>query len=312
MGGAKSAPPHRYDDESRRPDWAWETAQYYAGRGDVRHMNLPHHVRRAIKFLLRESRLSNNRSGDTLEKLQNDYYDIYHASILVSQGTATRYRVEASFLANFDYEELYKLTGVPVAVLATYHDLFFDVRNRLHYAGFIQSVIEDTVETPGLLPDCQVAWKKIGYVGGKVLLNKVIDALPMTEPEVAKLRELTMGQVARTTCVASLNRFHRFREKQALMTEFTGIGQLEVNQRQADAMGRQAVDAVTASSLASVIRGSADYFLSEAEARPLGKDEFSSRLLAAHAAEQPIDTTKDPALSAAEPAPAVAEPVEKI
>lgn len=156
---------HVYAYDVRKPiDWRWQRAVQLqsARKYESRLEDLM--INRAVKYVTKK------KQGEKSENLAYEFPDIYEADQMHSMAANERYMVEALIVAGESAEGICEYLHMPGAMLNTYESLFFDVRYRRHYKGFIQSKVITARHETLTYGDRDSLWKLIGQEGGPVAL----------------------------------------------------------------------------------------------------------------------------------------------
>lgn len=170
---------HR-NSPKRSPDWRWQRASQYVespcaatrpsqrrdGRGSVGI------IRTAIKFKAAYEACENDYAK--LE-LIDKYPDIFWAYELYLQAEPTRYAIEAYILARETDKEIGYRFGLSPSIVASYEELFFNVRDYLQNQGYVVTVVIGEALQKGLYErQYDLLWKLCGYMGGPFVLDAMI------------------------------------------------------------------------------------------------------------------------------------------
>jgi hypothetical protein len=128
-------------------------------------------VRRAVTYLQTPP-----AAGTGTEQLAADLADV-DAALQIHKGEKlTRGTLEARILARLPVDQVAAACGLTVEAVQAYEALFFDVRSHLAYPDYLIPVVIGAKLHYGITPeDVDVVLKHVGYVGGPVLLDWLVD-----------------------------------------------------------------------------------------------------------------------------------------
>ena len=117
-------------------DWIWQRASdlHVDGRPPVRRLDVPL-VGRVLRYLYERSGTTKNWPG----KPQGDLSDIAAAHAVRGRGGIFEDILQAYLLTPLSFAAVGDRVGLPPAAVAGYHEVFFDVRDRLKASGWISA-----------------------------------------------------------------------------------------------------------------------------------------------------------------------------
>jgi hypothetical protein len=128
-------------------------------------------VRRGVTYLKTAS-----AAGTSTEQLAADLADV-DAALQVHKGdTLTRGVLEARILARLPADQVAAACQLTVGAVQAYEALFFDVRSHLAFPDYLIPVVIGAKLHFGITQeDVDVVLKHVGYVGGPVLVDWLVD-----------------------------------------------------------------------------------------------------------------------------------------
>jgi hypothetical protein len=128
-------------------------------------------VQRAVTYLKTAS-----AAGTSTEQIAADLADV-DAALQVHKGdTLTRGVLEARILARLPVEQVAAACQLTVGAVQAYEALFFDVRDHLAYPDYLIPVVIGAKLHYGITAeDVDVVLKHVGYVGGPILVDWLVD-----------------------------------------------------------------------------------------------------------------------------------------
>ena len=128
-------------------------------------------VRRGVTYLKTAS-----AAGTSTEQPAADLADV-DAALQIHKGEKlTRGALEARILARLPVDQVAAAYGLTVEAVQAYEALFFDVREHLAYPDYLIPVVVGPKLHYGITPeDVDVVLKHVGYVGGPILVDWLVD-----------------------------------------------------------------------------------------------------------------------------------------
>ena len=128
-------------------------------------------VRRAVTYLQTPP-----AAGTGTEQLAADLADV-DAALQVHKGEKlTRGTLEARILARLRADQVAAACGLTVEAVQAYEALFFDVREHIAFPDYLIPVVVGPKLHYGITPeDVDVVLKHVGYVGGPILVDWLVD-----------------------------------------------------------------------------------------------------------------------------------------
>lgn len=258
----------RPNNPMRPPDWRWRRALHLTPN------HLPtrfedKYIIEAIKFIRAE------RNGVSSAILSSHFPIIYEVSRIFMNGDHVRHIIEALILANTPPQEILRRFGWSdedgQKIVETYEALFFDVRTRLSFDGFIRTYVLGGGALSCANSEDNIL-KSLGYMGfrkkvGHALVDCYLD-LDVLSGDVRKwfeslidsqftkktLRAVMKGDPLRSPLLMDAMRAHNENRRIALEQRIKGI---EINsdgdKRQAELL--EALQ-ITAASITDVMHSS--------------------------------------------------------
>lgn len=167
-----------YFNPYRPPAWRWNRAkEIIAGGG------LPTTVRRdgeagfrIIRRLVRFLRdfAAGTGSPGARDRLSREHPLIYWAHNVHVNDPLGRARIEAFLLAGENDTDVARETACPIEVVAAYEQIFFDVREKLAYDGYVLgAVLPEEYHKGFSTSDYALLWKVVGWLFGPFMLKAV-------------------------------------------------------------------------------------------------------------------------------------------
>jgi hypothetical protein len=114
--------------------------------------------------------------------------------------TLAKWELEARLLTEQPYGEIASHLDCSGEVVAAYHDVFFDVRRRLHATGWIANHVIKARSGMGLqAPDTGQLLKHVAFIGGAFALESLLDFY-RNPPVVPERPELLDPECFRQLC----------------------------------------------------------------------------------------------------------------
>lgn len=159
------------DNRLRPPNWRWELVLHLNDSYDSNTVN-DQLVNDAISFC---KKINLATSVNEIVSIQRYYPDIYNSWTIFTHEEYERLKseLEAMLLTELSFEEVGKKLNLESSVVEKYHDLFFDVKDRLDNKAFILNSIFSMTSSLDVLP-IDKYWKLIAYFYGFEKLEKVI------------------------------------------------------------------------------------------------------------------------------------------
>jgi hypothetical protein len=162
------------DSPFRSPAWRWERAHWlYEHGGPTDNRIDDDWVARARDFLAARGRQA--EAQPTPRQRAHDAHIQAALDLWEADPPAARRRVEAHLLTGAPLNDVARICTLPVDVVESYHDFFFDVRPRLRATDWIMLHAVGTYYLKGFagLP-VGALWKWAGYTAGPRVLEVVV------------------------------------------------------------------------------------------------------------------------------------------
>lgn len=162
----------------RIPAWRWERARNVVEDGVPLSRRMDDkQIRRAVAF---RQQLANANTPEDFAYMEVSDSPLYWAYEIFSQRQESyrglRSELEARILAQDTLENTATRCCLSPLVVTTYEETFFNVKERLHNAGYIlHQVIGHKLHTGLQSRDYPELWKLFGYFGGPIVLSMMID-----------------------------------------------------------------------------------------------------------------------------------------
>ncbi len=170
----------RPTNPTRPPDWRWLRAVHAVQTTPDRRLFCDGTVLTGYRL---KRAIDNCRSDYDLEDLCAAFPVEGEMWVLYSGGSntsarATRYDLEARLMANERHADIARKLAVTPAHVKFYHDLFFDVHDRLAAPDALMPALFPQHMTKGLesLP-LEDLWKLVGYWGGPNVLDNFVQVI---------------------------------------------------------------------------------------------------------------------------------------
>jgi hypothetical protein len=197
----------RADAVQRPPAWRWLLATWTVEHGKPPwYPDADRWLRQAVRFqrALRRGRAAtrHHRRARRRPAALRQAWQLHTAP-----PAFARWELEARLLTDEPYEQIGAKCGLAARVVEYYHAIFFHVRDRLTFRGYIQSHVIGVKQYQGLTADdVDVLLKLFAYSGGPLMLDRVVRYFraPPQVPEdldtldLAALRALQGGLRLRT------------------------------------------------------------------------------------------------------------------
>lgn len=140
-----------------------------------------------------------------------DFYFAYE--LQTSQDEAIellRWELEAYLLTEWSYELISRRTGCSVKTIEIYHQIYYDVRERLLTKGYVNHMVIGPSLQRGLSPnEPDVLWKMYAYYCGGHVVGAIIDKF--TNPAIAErpedipavIEDAALGNLKRNAMIAT-------------------------------------------------------------------------------------------------------------
>jgi hypothetical protein len=97
-------------------------------------------------------------------------------SLSIADSNWPRWELEARLLTEQPFEQIATRLGTNAAAIVAYHDVFFNVRHRLHATDWVANHVIKTRASMGLrVPDAGQLLKHAAYTGGVLALESLLD-----------------------------------------------------------------------------------------------------------------------------------------
>ena len=157
----------------RRPvDWRWQRAGRLLELGlrwSRRRDDGPTRMAKEYRAGLRRCRAAADR-----RRLERKMPAVAGAIAIAEGEPTTRWAVEARLLAGEPIDDIARKTALTPRAVATFEELFFNVRDRLENRGYLIHIAVGLYPTPRE-PDPGLVWRLFGLLGGPVVLDALID-----------------------------------------------------------------------------------------------------------------------------------------
>lgn len=178
-----------FDNPRRAPHWRWLRAVQIdsGGKKASRKKDGPEGfawIRRAVR-LKRHFELAGNRADALYALHHRDPHLFWAHTIWADDKAPTRWAIEARVVAGETDEQIADKLGTDPGVINAYVNVFFDVRGKLRHTDYVVNVIMGDAVARGLQErHYDLLWKLMGYHGGTLVLNAVINRFcPVSRPE---------------------------------------------------------------------------------------------------------------------------------
>ena len=164
---------------NRPPDWVWQRAQEIRERRGPRASRNRDTttgfkwIRHMVGFM---NELDAAVDDNAIQLLSEREADTFWAHWIYTrpETESHRYMIESHILAREDDFAIGYRCGMPPGVIATYENVFFNVREKLHHRGYVINTVLGAAIHRGLQDrDYDLLWKLYGYFLGP----HVVDAL---------------------------------------------------------------------------------------------------------------------------------------
>ena len=170
-----------YSSPVRDPAWKWLRAQGIVSRGEPRSTRARDGqkgvkwISRAVRYLRKLSRIG-EPTIENAHLLTSSYPDIFWAHQLFQDPVLrTKWELEARVLARQEPVVIAYKLGMDEKTVRAYEELFFDVRDRLEYPGYIlHCVLGPAIYKSTLDSHLELVWKLYGYMAGPAVLDVLI------------------------------------------------------------------------------------------------------------------------------------------
>lgn len=168
----EESPQDRALDNS--PDWRWNRVKLLVSRNRQPSARFGDKlVTRGCRYLYRYNRLE--ETEDQLW-LQNDYPDLYGAHMMFSHPESERWIIEAGILADAADDVIAEYTATTADVVRTYHDYFFNIRDKFKAKGYLQNrLMRPAIRHGASGDDPDLLLKMAAWGGGWQLVQDFID-----------------------------------------------------------------------------------------------------------------------------------------
>lgn len=159
-------------------DWRWQLSRKIIDDGLAQEFEeeLDSITKDLISFL---TTLQEAESPKDLLKLRSKLSDQYIAWEIYTNANNKRVReeMEALILSGTDFNFIASHFGITILAVKAYHDLFFDVKDRLNNKSLIVDLLMAPYEDVEIIP-VYVYWKLVAIYGGASKLNEIISRKP--------------------------------------------------------------------------------------------------------------------------------------
>jgi hypothetical protein len=233
----------------RPTDWRWEKARIM--REDPRLATLLRHqdddwTRRARKFQEDFEGASDDYEQILLARRWPALWAAHCLRFQEDEKRLLRYEIEARLLANEPFERIAERTGLSPDTVIWYEKIFFSVIDKLKNRGWVAHCVMGESAQAGMTErDYDLLWKMMGYMGGGLILDAVIDkSFDVARPEnsgqigqflnddIERISTIKMAVAMRTMPVNTYTQekiaeiFQRFRELKKMADGPGGTGDM--------------------------------------------------------------------------------------
>lgn len=195
---------------SKQPNWRWLRAIDLVDDQGRPSRKDGEQVVRAWRFLRRKRAANSTR----MRSLETDYPDIFEADKLYEEAIKMRWHLEALICTEAPHETIHKDHGYSLEVIRAYEALFFDVRDKLFSAPYVETYILDPAlqnrsldeESPDFLP--KMVALVMGYDGLMDFRRKGHESAELTRFRKVERESKSQWKALEASYVAPVNKYN--------------------------------------------------------------------------------------------------------
>ena len=175
----KSLPLWKVSDKSRPIDWRWQVALAFTNKQIADHQvdDYDGVTQKLMRFHKRYTELKQNRGTNQKKLLEFDkrHEDYYFAMALAKRNDAFRHMIDAFLFTDEPLDGVARAFSIEESQLQTYHDVFFDIRDRLGSRGYIFGLIDALAGSGVGDTHAHMNWKLVAFEQGAEMLRVVMN-----------------------------------------------------------------------------------------------------------------------------------------